>query len=317
MFLQQAFKPGNKFWKYLAGSLIVFAASIIGQLPFTIAIAAKALSKGGAIPTTQTEMLRFMDLNLTFFLLLLSFAVAMLGLYLIIKPLHNQKFKEIVTSRPKVDWGRVFFSFAIWAVFSTGTILLTYFTEPESFVLQFNPTKFLLLCLIALPLVPIQTSVEELLFRGYLMQGFGLLAKNRWFPLVLTSVIFGGMHIFNPEIDKMGIIIILSYIGTGFCLGIMTLMDEGTELALGFHAANNLTAALLITADWTAFQTHSIFKDVSEPSAGVDVLLPVIIIYPILLYIFAKKYKWFGWKEKLTGTITPIEQPNPIPYNHE
>ena len=30
------------------------------------------------------------------------------------------------------------------------------------------------------------------------------------------------------------------YIGTGFLFGIMTLMDEGTELALGFHAANNL-----------------------------------------------------------------------------
>jgi hypothetical protein len=29
------------------------------------------------------------------------------------------------------------------------------------------------------------------------------------------------------------------YIGTGLFLGI-TLMDEGMELALGFHAANNL-----------------------------------------------------------------------------
>ena len=86
-------------------------------------------------------------------------------------------------------------------------------------------------------------------------------------------------------------------------LGIMTLMDEGMELALGFHAANNLITALLVTADWTAFQTNSILKDVSEPSAGWDVLIPVLIIYPIFLFIFARKYKWNNWSEKLFGRV--------------
>ena len=93
------------------------------------------------------------------------------------------------------------------------------------------------------------------------------------------------------------------YIGTGLLLGIITLMDEGMELALGFHAANNLVGALLISSDWSAFQTNSIFKDVSEPSAGFDVIFPVVIIYPILLYIFSKKYNWTNWKEKLTGSV--------------
>jgi hypothetical protein len=60
------------------------------------------------------------------------------------------------------------------------------------------------------------------------------------------------------------------------------------ELALGFHAANNLVGALLVTSDWSAFQTHSIFKDISEPEAGFDVILPVMIIYPILLFILRK-----------------------------
>ncbi|MNF02422.1 hypothetical protein D3C80_2015630 [compost metagenome] len=58
-----------------------------------------------------------------------------------------------------------------------------------------------------------------------------------------------------------------------------------------------------MTADWTAFQTHSIFKDVSEPTAGFDVILPVFVIFPILLFVFAKKYKWTNWKQKLTGKL--------------
>jgi membrane protease YdiL (CAAX protease family) len=161
----------------------------------------------------------------------------------------------------------------------------------------------LILVVLGAVLIPIQTSTEEYVFRGYLMQGFANLARNRWFPLLMTSVIFGSMHVFNPEVEKMGYIIMVYYIGTGLFLGILALMDEGIELSLGFHAANNLIGALLVTSDWSVFQTHSIFKDMSEPSAGFDVILPVVVVYPVLLFIFAKKYGWNNWKEKLTGKI--------------
>lgn len=108
----------------------------------------------------------------------------------------------------------------------------------------------------------------------------------------MTSVIFGMMHLANPEVVKMGNIIFVYYIGTGLFLGVITLMDEGMELALGFHAANNLISALLVTSDWSAFQTHSIFKDISEPLAGVNIIIPVFVIYPILFLIFRRKYNW-------------------------
>jgi membrane protease YdiL (CAAX protease family) len=93
------------------------------------------------------------------------------------------------------------------------------------------------------------------------------------------------------------------YIGTGLFLGIITLMDEGLELALGFHAANNLFGALLVTADWTAFQTNSIYRDIAEPALGWDILVPVFVIFPLLLYIFSKKYGWKNWKDRLTGKV--------------
>ena len=151
------------------------------------------------------------------------------------------------------------------------------------------------------------TEVEEKhpLFRGYLMQGLGVLAKNRWLPLIFTSTLFGLMHIANPEIGKLGYMLMVYYIGTGFLLGIMTLMDEGLELALGFHAANNLIAALLLTADWTAFQTNSILKDISVPEmSNLEVFFPVFVIYPLILIVFSKKYQWTDWKEKLFGSVT-------------
>lgn len=319
MFIAQAFKPDNKYWKYLVGSVIIIVASFIGQLPLGIGMAFKHMSTGEPMPLTQEGMMRYLDLNLTLFLLLLSFVAAFIALYFVVTRFHGQKFKEVITSRPKVDWGRIMFAFSIWAVFSVITTFMAYYSEPDQFILQFNPKKFAILAVIAIALIPVQTSVEEIVFRGYLMQGFGRLGLNRWFPLLMTSLIFGGMHLANPEVTKMGYIISIYYIGTGLFFGIMTLMDEGTELAIGFHAANNLMTALLVTADWTAFQTYSVFKDVSEPSAGFDVLLPVLIIYPIILFIFSRRYKWHSWKEKLTGKLylPHTDYINQTPQSHE
>lgn len=303
MFIENGFLPENKFWKYLVGSLLIIIASTIGQMPWVIAIAVKSFQSGKQFPTTEMAMMNFLELNTTLFLLLFSFVVAFFAIILVLKYLHKQKVVSVTTSRKKVDWKRILFSFSLWGVFTAGSTFMMYYTNPTDFVWNFKPVPFLILAIIGTLLIPIQTSTEEFVFRGYLMQGFALLAKNRWFPLVMTSVIFGSMHIANPEVEKMGYIILVYYIGTGFFLGIITLMDEGMELALGFHAANNLVTALLVTSDWSAFQTHSVFKDVSAPSAGFEILVPILIIFPLLLFIFSKKYKWSDWKEKLTGNI--------------
>jgi membrane protease YdiL (CAAX protease family) len=305
MFIEQGVKPENKFWKYCVGTLLIVVASVIGQIPLTFAVIAKSMADGKGIPTEATEIMTLLESNLTLFLIMLSYVFAAAAIYFVVKFLHKQTLLEITTSRKQFDWKRFFFSFAIWAFFTIASTLLMYFTSPENFVVNFKPLPFLLLLLIGVAMIPIQTSCEEYIFRGYLMQGFGNLVHNKWLPLIVTSVSFGLLHIFNPEVEKMGYIILVYYIGTGFLLGIITLMDEGMELSLGFHAANNLIGALLVTADWSVFQTHSILKDISEPEAGFEVIVPIVIVYPVLLFIFSKKYNWHNWKEKLTGKIVP------------
>lgn len=303
MFLEQGVNPDNKFWKYLVGSGVIVLASFIGQLPLLAAIIYETFVSKKEYPTDNEKLMRFFEPNLTLFLILISFVFAFVGIYFVVKFLHNQTMLSVTTSRKKVDWKRILFSFSLWTAFTIISTLFFYFSNPDDFVWNFKPIPFAILCLIGIVLIPFQTSTEEYVFRGYLMQGFANLSKNKWFPLLMTSLIFGGMHFFNPEVSKMGNIIFVYYIGTGLFLGIITLMDEGMELALGFHAANNLVGALLVTSDWSAFQTHSIFKDISNPEAGADVILPVFIIFPILLIIFSYQYNWTNWTEKLTGKI--------------
>jgi hypothetical protein len=308
-FIKQAYNGKNEFWRYLIGSLIVFVFSVIGQMPFTIAVFAKAYSKGeNLMGINESSMLSYLESNLSFFLILLSFAFGFLGLWVAVKFLHQQSMRIIATARERLDWKRISFAFVFWGSISALMIYGDYITNPDNYIFNFELNRFLILLAIGVVMVPVQTSLEEYVFRGYLMQGFGFLSKNRWFPLLMTSVIFGGMHVFNPEVGKLGYSIMIYYIGTGLFLGIMTLMDEGMELSLGFHAANNLITALLVTADWTAFQTHSVLKDVSDPSIEfTDMILPVFIIFPLLLFIFSKVYKWTNWKDKLFGNVVITE----------
>ncbi len=170
---------------------------------------------------------------------------------------------------------------------------------------------FLFLVVVSLVLIPLQTSFEELFFRGYLMQCLGTLSKNRWVPLVITSVFFGSMHAFNPEVEKMGAFILVFYIATGFLFGMVTLLDEGLEIALGMHAINNIIAAVFITSDWSVFQTDALFVDTSEPTIGYTVLLPVLVVYPLVLVLLQRKYQWTNWKTQLTGKIYKPTQIEP------
>ena len=303
MFIAQGNTKENVFWKYLLGSFILFCASLVGQLPFIFGVYIKSYKEKIPYPNTYEATVGFLDSNLALFLMLVSFVFVFFQLYALVRFFHKQSFLQLITSRNSIDWHRVLFSFSIWAGITIISTFVVYILYPEDFIVQFDWIPFLLLFVIGLLLFPFQIGSEELIFRGYLMQGFGNLAKNKWFPLLMTSLIFGLLHIANPEVDKMGYAILIYYIGTGLFLGIITLMDEGMELALGFHFANNFIAALLVTSDWTAFQTHSILKSTSDPSVFFDIILPISIIFPILVVLFAKKYRWTNWREKLTGRI--------------
>lgn len=303
MFLK--FQEGRvfRFGYYLLGSFIIIVVNFIGQIPLLIAFASSMISKSDKIDPSANpmELLNIIPPNMRLFLMLFPFAFTFIGVWLVVKKIHEQTMTSIITARKKIDFNRILFAFGLWALITFGMLLFSYSTSPENYVWNFKPIPFLFMFLIAIIFIPLQTSLEEVVFRGYLMQGFGNLFRNRWLPLLLTSIIFGSLHLANPEVGKLGYGVMIFYIGTGLFLGIVTLMDDGLELAIGWHAANNLVAALLVTADWTAFQTNSVLKDVSEPNLYPEIFISVLIVFPIVLFIFSKKYGWKNPIHQLTS----------------
>ena len=304
-FIQQAYKGKNEWYHWLTTLFLVFLGwQILGVIPLVIAAAAKSKNIAEFLEFAQTNfMTAGIDKNLLLFLIIFTFFVGLLFLFIGVKYIHKRTITSLITSRKKVDWKRFFYSFFVWGFIAIAFSYISIFLAPENFIWNFNAKPFFILVAISFLFIPFQTSLEELLFRGYLMQGLGVLAKNRWLPLIFTSVVFGLLHGANPEVAKLGQLSMVFYIGTGLFYGIVTLMDEGTELALGLHAVNNITAAFFITTDWTVFQTDALYIDISEPSLTWEMFLPVFVLYPILLFLFSEKYGWKNWKEKLTGKI--------------
>lgn len=304
-YLKQTYKVLHDWWRYLVGVIVIFVAwQIVGMIPLLVFLGIEMVN-GAALTTDISAMAELLGNNLFLFLMLISFAVGLVGVIMSSKYLHKQSFTHLTTARKKIDWSRFWFIFIVWGIFSVGSTILSYYFSTDDYVYALNVKPFVILCAIVVVLIPLQTSFEEYLFRGYLMQGLAVTFKNRWLPLIITSVGFGLLHGLNPEVDKLGPIMMVFYIGTGLVLGIMTLMDDGLELALGFHAANNMFTALLVTSDWSALQTDALLTYTADPQkmAISEIVAPVLIVYPILLLVLSKKYGWTNWKDKLFGNV--------------
>lgn len=298
MFIEQAYKGKNDWWRVVITTTISAGVFILNFI-FYLFSSKEDLNKA-------YDLMKNLPKWLSLFLNLIPFVFLLGLLFLLVKNLHERSILSLTTSRLKFDFKRFAFSFGLIVFFTLFTFFISYYYDNSNIVWNFNPLKFTILLVISLLLFPFQIGLEEYLFRGYLMQQIGIIARNRWTPLIITSVIFGLLHSANPEVAEMGYGVMTFYIGTGLLLGVMTLMDEGMELALGFHLGNNLMAALLITSDYSALQTDAVFKysGVENPQSSLqEMILSIAITYPIFLFILAKKYKWNNWLEKLTGKV--------------
>lgn len=298
-YIQQAYKGQRELWMFILTTILVAGIFLLNFVFYLVTDSAEieaAYEMMKGIPST---------LNLAFNLIPFAFLLGLL--FILVKYVHQRSILSLTTARPKVDYGRVFFAFMMIATFTIVSFIISYNIDSSEIIYQFDFKKFSILFLVSIVLFPFQIGLEEYLFRGYLMQHIGVMVKNKWFPLILTSVLFGIAHSANPEVANVGFWkMMIFYIGTGLLLGIMTLMDDGLELALGFHLGNNLLASLLVTADWTALQTDAIFKSTAEPSMSIigEILIPVLVVYPIMLLILSKRYGWNNWQERLFGKVT-------------
>lgn len=309
MFLEKVYNGKNQWYLYIFSLLVIFTATQIGSLPllgYMVWQDPEILKTGNISAATST--------NAGLALTLLSFVVGFFAIFFCVQFVHRKKSTDIVTARKRVDWGRVFFGAAIWGILSLTTLAVPFlFGDTSDIVFQFDPLNFFILVVISLLLFPFQTSFEELLFRGYLMQWTALLFRYRWAAVVVTGVLFGLLHGANPEVEEFGVWIALpQYILMGLILGFVAVKDDGMELSLGLHVSNNILAAIMFTSDSSTLQTHALFKDLHPTASWLDTGM-MLVAGIIFIWLCNRRYHFMDkvnlW-DKIEESPVSLRQEN-------
>lgn len=299
--LNYAFDSKNQIWRYIVVILLAFVISnTIGSIPIAIIMVVGILKQGG-LSTRPENIMDFsaygINQNVGLAAMLFAFVVALIGFILLLKPFHNRTIQGTINGTNKIRWNRIVSGFVVWGVFTILSLVITLITNPESLEFQLKWSSFIPLFFITLVLIPFQTSFEEVTFRGYLMQGIATNTHSRIWALVITSLLFGLLHSMNPEVKEYGFLATMpQYIGTGLILGLIALLDDGIEIAIGLHTANNFFSAILVTNDHSALVTPAIYN-----AKTIDPKIDTITLYIcgiLTLIIFTKLYKW-NWKTLL------------------
>ena len=240
---------------------------------------------------TMTDFADVMGKNRLFIWMLFPFVLVFATLIFATKYIHQIPIKSIFTARDRFDWKKVFFSFLLWGFLCILITLLDLFYH-GNFTLTFEWSKFIPLFILSILLLPIQTTCEELLFRSYLLKGLKRKLGSSIGAILISGIMFGLIHAGNPEIARIGYHLLIYYALIGIFLGYLVTLDNGLELSIGFHAANNLVIALLVTTNWQAFQTDAVFTDYNNPGNAWWTILLGLLMLLLFFFLLRWKYKW-------------------------
>lgn len=276
-------------------AVILIVSNTLGAIPLLIGMVIKSVSNPeifsrlAANPNDYSVL--GLEPNTLLIMMLFPFIAGLLAFILLVKPLNNRTIKETINGTGKIRWSRFFISAFVWLVLSILYLMLYQKFDPSNFTVNNKTITLISLSVISLLLIPFQSTFEEVLFRGYLMQGFATLLRNRWFPLIMTSVLFGLMHALNPEVKAFGFFTMIpQYILFGLIFGAITILDDGIEASMGAHTANNVFLCIMVTNKSSALQTPALYDQQNiYPWTEFAALIFTGIAFILILKII---FKW-------------------------
>lgn len=296
-FLEAGREGKNGVGQYIATFFMTIGGYILGQIPLTVLVLMAISNKyvSATDPALSSKMMNPEALHQAPWLVLASqlfiFVVALFFLWLGVRFVHRKRFMSIVTSHRPFRVERLFMGILLWGGLLFAFLAIGMWLQPEAVQYVFSMQSFLPVLVVALILLPIQTWYEEFFIRGWLLQGLGLATRSPWISLVLTSVLFASLHLFNPEAKAYGILAVLpQYLLPALMFGAITLLDEGQELAMGMHFVNNLFGTLIITSANSAIQASTIWRT-ETTDIGMENISYVVMMMITVAFLWWR-YKW-------------------------
>jgi membrane protease YdiL (CAAX protease family) len=305
-FLLAARSGRRSFGAYALGATVI----VLGYLLVSAAAAALLFGIAGQ-PTDPTTLptLPFGAVGpaATLAVLMLPSLAVLGGVAVVTLRLHRRRVATLVRADARPRWRRVALGALVWGAGAAAFETVSFLLYPSSYTSTFDAARFLPLAAVALLLVPLQSAAEELFFRGYLMQGLGGGLGRGWAAALATSVLFASVHLGNPELARFGRGFLVYYAGIGLVLATMTLLDDGLELAIGAHSANNLWGALVVSFPGSVLDTPALFRMEGVPpevmmALGGATAVTALVVLAILL----------DWRGRWRASFGRIEAPPPV-----
>ncbi len=286
-----------RLWRWVAGTIfIVFTWQVLGFL-LTAAAAnffnyeLELLFSTADEDLAQLRQLAPWSAAAT---VLVSFIPLFLSTLLAYRIFLKRSIKQLFTFNERYSWAKTWIGFAsftaISLVFGLGDLLI----NQDSYSWSWDAARFFPYLLVAFTLLPIQTTSEELFFRGWLQQWLDNGKKGQWSVSLLGGFFFAIPHMANPEVAGNDLYLpIISYGAVGFMLAWVTFRDKTLELAIGAHFANNLLAGVLASSKDSALPSASLFT--TPEIAWAPAAVVSVIMIPIFIWLTKK------WSDKVSS----------------
>lgn len=284
-YLDGARSGKNEWWRYLLSlPAILVTWIVLGIIPVLVLMVYISVDGDPATGVSETGITG-VPVNLEFTALMLSFIPFFAATLLAVRFIHARPLKTLITGSDRIRWGRIFAGAGVWLILAGLISLVESYLHPGRYVFTLQPVTLLVFAILALTLIPIQTSAEELFFRGYLLQWMGLRLKNKWLLALTNGVLFFLPHTANPEMEVNTVLIGLGYFAMGFFLALITIQDNGMELALGMHAGNNLFAGLFANYSTTSLPSPALFTiQILDPVYGLVTLVIGLAVFYLIFF---------------------------------
>jgi membrane protease YdiL (CAAX protease family) len=221
-------------------------------------------------------------------LLLATFVALFLAVIVAVKLVHKRGLRSLLG--PNLSEFMKSFRVAFSVVFLLIVIslpVLIYLHPPVSNLTFSTWSSWMIL---GAPLLLIQVTSEELVFRGYMQQQLAAQFDSRWIWYVLPSLLFGFLHYDAETMGSNAWIVVAHTVLFGLIAADVTARTGNLGAAIGLHFANNLFALTIISLDGSlsGLGLYKTAFHVSDEMAIRSVLIPDILfltlVYGLFLY---------------------------------
>ncbi|TPJ36692.1 CPBP family intramembrane metalloprotease [Mesorhizobium sp. B2-5-13] len=178
---------------------------------------------------------------------LTSFAGIWIGLWIAMRWVHGEPLSALLGTGRRVS--RPDFLKGLIAVLITSALseILLYWLAPGIARGTISLSSWLLFAIPIVALTLLQTSSEEVLFRGYLLRGLASRFRSPFIWALLPGLLFTSLHWSGGSSAAINACVLVSIAAFALLLTLMVYATGNLGAALGAHLGNNLTGFLLIS----------------------------------------------------------------------